>query len=118
MNTTVAFCCRLQLAPVNVTIVGGRSAQIQSQLWPQRELSCDWLIVENSFYPKSERAMRKLLVHPAGYQRPSAFRTDVDELRCGHAGPDGNRGCKWSPSTLDFEALGKNSGGSEREVKW
>ncbi len=57
--------------------------------------------------------MRQLLVHSSGYPRPAAFLSDLDELNCGYAGPGGNRACKWSPSSLDFAAMGENSGGSK-----
>lgn len=51
--------------------------------------------------------MKNLLVHSSGYPRPSSFRTDADEMQC--VRPN----CKWSPSSLDFAAMGANSGGSE-----
>jgi hypothetical protein len=61
-------------------------------------------------------AMR-LLVHGSGFARPfkqdKKGNHDPEELRCGkpkevRGNPDGH----WSPSTIDWEALGKSSGGS------
>lgn len=55
--------------------------------------------------------MSRLLVHGSGFARP--FKTDPEELRCGKpAAVRGNPNCHWSPSTLDWEALGRTSGGS------
>lgn len=51
--------------------------------------------------------MKNLLVHSSGYPRPSSFLTDADEMQCVRPS------CKWSPSSLDFAAMGANSGGSE-----
>lgn len=53
----------------------------------------------------------KLLVHGSGFARP--FRTDPEELRCGKPREvRGNPLCHWSPATVDWEALGRSSGGS------
>ena len=53
----------------------------------------------------------KLLVHGSGFARP--FRTDPEELRCGKPREvRGNPLCHWSPGTVDWEALGRSSGGS------
>lgn len=49
--------------------------------------------------------MKNLLVHSTGYARP--FPTDALEQSC-RSGSD----CKWSPSSLDFAAMGEKSGGS------
>lgn len=53
----------------------------------------------------------RLLVHGSGFARP--FKNDPEELRCGkpkevRGNPDGH----WSPASIDWEALGKSSGGS------
>ena len=53
----------------------------------------------------------KLLVHGSGFRRP--YRNDPEELRCGK--PKEVRGhpdCNWFPSSLDWESLGRSSGGS------
>jgi len=52
----------------------------------------------------------KLLVHGSGFRRP--YRNDPEELRCGK--PKEVRGhpdCNWFPSSLDWESLGRSSGG-------
>jgi hypothetical protein len=53
----------------------------------------------------------KLLIHGSGFPRP--FRNDPEELRCGKpAELRGNPKCNWSPSSIDWQALGQKSGGS------
>ena len=53
----------------------------------------------------------RLLIHGSGFQRP--FRNDTEEVRCGRPRAlGGNPDCHWSPSSLDWEALGRLSGGS------
>jgi hypothetical protein len=55
----------------------------------------------------------RLLVHASGFKRPSYYRTDADELRCGKEKVvGGNPDCHWSPSSVDLEPLGRSSGGS------
>jgi hypothetical protein len=53
----------------------------------------------------------KLLLHGSGF--PRRYRNDPEELRCGK--PKEVRGdpdCNWFPSSLDWEWLGRSSGGS------
>jgi hypothetical protein len=53
----------------------------------------------------------KLLIHGSGFPRP--YRSDPEELRCGKPTEvRGNPTCAWSPSSIDWEALGQKSGGS------
>ena len=53
----------------------------------------------------------KLLVHGSGFRR--IYRTDPEELRCGKPKEvRGNPDCTWFPSSLDWEWLGRSSGGS------
>jgi hypothetical protein len=54
----------------------------------------------------------KLLVHGSGFAR--RYRTDPEELRCGKpAEVRGNPNCVWFPATIDWEWLGRSSGGSK-----
>ena len=53
----------------------------------------------------------RLLVHGSGFKRP--FTSDPEELRCGKPKEvRGNPQCHWSPASIDWEALGRSSGGS------
>lgn len=55
----------------------------------------------------------RLLVHGSGFKKPSFYRSDAEELRCGKPREiGGNPKCHWFPSSVDLEALGKSSGGS------
>jgi hypothetical protein len=53
----------------------------------------------------------KLLVHGSGFRRP--YRNHPEELRCGKPKEvRGNPDCNWFPSSLDWDSLGRSSGGS------
>ncbi len=56
----------------------------------------------------------RLLVYGSGFSRPSYFKTDADELRCGKPKEvGGDEKCEWSPSSLDFTELVRKSGGGQ-----
>jgi hypothetical protein len=54
----------------------------------------------------------RVLVRSSGFK--SAYRTELDEIRCGHAKKiGGNPDCNWSPSNPDMEVLANRSGGGQ-----
>jgi len=56
----------------------------------------------------------RLLVRASGYDQPSHYQPEVEEIKCGRPAEIGGKPkCKWSPWNKDFEVLGKASGGSE-----